>query len=172
MRKLTATISAHRFICLLVIVILFGILSGAGFAISRRAKRQSSQRPAHTTVFPIINNKTRAVQVVEVERVTSGNISFRAVRVNNIANKDIKVLTIECGNGEVIDNRILGDNPITAGSSTTEMVPLTDQESNPDGPTITIKAVLFSDGTGDGDGATVQSLSDEWAGARDQAKHV
>lgn len=172
MRKLTTIIRAHRFVCLLLIVTLFGILSGAGFAISRRAKRHSSQRPTHASVVPIINNKTQTIQVVEAERVTYGNIPVLRVKVNNNANKDIKVLTIECGNAEIIDNRILGDVPITAGSSTTETIPLTDEQSNAAVPTITIKAVLFSDGTGDGDDATVQSLSDEWAGARDQAKHV
>ena|SRR5437870_10896308 len=173
MLTLTRIIKNHRYISSVIAFALFGILTGATVGVSRRAMRKGSQQPQRTPLNMVVNNKTQALQFVESEKVTMGSISSANVKLYNASNKPIKVVTLSAGRAGIVDDRMLSDETIAAGSTVTEAMPLVDESQfGSTGPVLTIHAVLFSDGTAEGEDQTVQVLKDEWAGVREQAKRV
>jgi hypothetical protein len=176
MVRITAAIRAHRYLALLAGFALFGIMSGAVFGLSRRTRHH--QQPNGSIATPTVTNRTNALKVIGVEQATIGSSLILQIKLQNISNKDIKAVTLSAGIGWVTDDRLFSEDVIAPGSTISEIVPL--QSNVAEGVNtspgtskeLAVAAVLFSDGSGDGDAFYVKALTNQYAGIRDQAKSV
>lgn len=160
MRKLLSAIRAHRYLTALFVVISLGILTGVAVGLARRAKTQSNT--------PTVVSRTSAIEVTAVNPVTLGDKSLLSVKLQNVSGKDIKMLTISAGNTWTTRNYLLGDESFAAGSTIDELIAL---GQNARGE-IVVAAVLFSDGTGDGQPGHIHMLVEKRKGVRDQVKRI
>lgn len=160
MRRLLSAIRTHRYLTALFVVITLGVLTGITVGLARRAKTQSNT--------PTVVSRTSAVQVTVVNPVTLANKSFLSVKLQNVSGKDIKLLTISVGKTWVTKNYLFGDESFAAGSTLDELIALGENARGE----IVVAAVLFSDGTGDGQPDHLRLLVEKRKGVRDQVKRI
>jgi hypothetical protein len=91
--------------------------------------------------------------------------------LQNNSGKAIKALTIRTGKTWVTKNYLLIEESFATGTVLNQTIPPF-SESQVDGREITLAAVLFADGTAEGDSHYAQMLLDQRAGMRDQARRI
>ncbi len=112
------------------------------------------------------------------EKTTVGTSPILAVRLQNTSAKDIEAYTISSGKSWVTRNYLLTEESFAAGTTVNHLIALSGDDSQSlhafgDSPDrFFITAVIFSDGTGDGEERFVRMLSDERAGTRDQVNRI
>ena len=172
MNKLVQTIKKHRLATIVFALVGLGVLSGM-LALSGMARRPQA-------VQPTVESKTSAVLVLGSEKTTVGSASILAVKLQNTSAKDIQAYTISNGSGKswVTSNYFLSEETFASGATLNYLIPLSGDDSqslqvfgNSTGRFF-VTAVIFTDGTGDGDARFVGMLSDERAGTRDQANRI
>jgi hypothetical protein len=172
MKMVLTTMVAHKYFRLLIPVLLFGVLTGAVLGLSRRAKR----RPQGPQSLPVsLTSKTPTVRVLDSHVVPIGSSSLLTVKLQNVSTKDIKAITLSAGNKWIVQSFVLSDDSLRPGSDTGVSLELTFGSPGDNDVTAqpyTIAAVLFADGTGDGDVRHVKMLCDNYAGMRAQAARV
>lgn len=152
--------SRTRYLAALFVVIALGVLTGVTVSRARREKAQSNT--------PTVVSRTSAVQITAATPMTLANTSVLSVKLRNVSGKDIKMLTISVGKTWVTRNYLFGDESFAAGSTLDEFISLGENARGE----IIIAAVLFSDGTGDGEQRHLRLLVEKRNGIRDQAKRI
>lgn len=160
MVKLVSAVRAHRYITALFVVIALGIVTGVTVGLTRRTKSQSN--------IPTVVSRTSAVQVVGINPMTIGTASVISVKLHNVSGKDIKMLTVSVGKTWSTRNYFLGEESFAAGSTVEDLISLGENARGE----LVIAAVMFSDGTTDGEPRHARLLVDKRAGIRDQVKRV
>lgn len=160
MPKLLSAIRSHRYLAAVFVVMTLGIATGITVGLTRRTKSQSN--------IPTVVSHTPAVRVAEINPRTIGTASVLSVKLQNVSGRDIKMLTLSTGNTWTTKNYLLGDESFAAGSTIDELIAL---GQNTRGE-IVVAAVLFSDGTGDGQPGHLQMLVEKRKGVRDQVKQI
>ena len=169
MIKLTRILKEHRFATITLISVGVGLISGV-LVWSGLATRPQ--------VEPTVVSKTAAVRVLASERISVGGSSILAVKLQNTSGKDIEAYIISRGKSWVTTNYLLTEQSFASGAIVSDLIPLSDNDSQSlnafadSTGRFFVSAVVFSDGTGDGDARFVKMLSDERAGTRDQAKRI
>jgi hypothetical protein len=170
MNGFVQTLKKHRLATITFAVICLGVLSGI-LAWSGLARRQQA-------VEPTVVSKTSAVSILGVEKTTVGTSSILAVKLQNTSDKDIKAYTIGTETSWMTRNYLLREESFASGTTVIHLIPLSGEDSQSlqtfgDSTTrIFITAVIFTDGTGDGEARFVRMLLDERAGTRDQANRI
>jgi hypothetical protein len=152
--------SRTRYLAALFVVIALGVLTGVTVSRARREKSQSNT--------PTVVSRASAVQVTAVNPMTLANTSALSVKLQNVSGKDIKMLTISVGKTWVTRNYLFGEESFAAGSTVDDLISLSENARGE----IVIAAVLFSDGTGDGEQRHLRLLVEKRNGIRDQAKRI
>lgn len=169
MIKLTRMLKAHRFATITLTSLGVGLISGV-LVWSGLATRPQ--------VEPTVASKTPAVRVLASERISVGGSSILAVKLQNTSNKDIQAYTISSGKSWTTRNYLLSEESFASGAIVDHLIPLSSDDAQ--SPNVFanstgrffLSAVVFSDGSGDGDTRFVKMLSDERAGIRDQGKKI
>lgn len=124
---------------------------------------------------PRIENKTQSFQVANLELNAAGNDYL--VTLQNISNKNINGYSIGTGPGSTVEVELTtAERVISPGETTQERIPIShlrgskipDQPLNP----IIIRAVLFDDGTSDGDYKAIAPMKQRRLGAKLQLQRV
>lgn len=167
---LTQLFKAPRFTTLALSVTLLGILAGVVLGWSGIAQKQRQE-----TASPTVTSKISAIRVVSIEPTSVGSSNLLLVKLQNTSDKDIKAYTIASGKGLMTSNYFLTEESFVAGSTIDKIIPLTSDATYKvpmSGKEVTVAAVFFADGTGDGVSPLVTSMADSYAGTRDQAKRI
>jgi hypothetical protein len=162
--KLTAAVKEHRFINITIVLVIAGIIAAGAFSWTGKAKRPQVSAIAATSKIP-------GVDVLGVENTSLGSSQILVVRLQNNSGKAIKALTIRTGKTWVTKNYLLIEESFATGTVLNQTIPPF-SESQVDGREITLAAVLFADGTAEGDSHYAQMLLDQRAGMRDQARRI
>jgi hypothetical protein len=176
MSKLTQRLKTHRFAMLAFSVSLLGIMAGAAVDWSGKANN-SYERHTQETIPVRITSQTSAVRVVSIEREPLGSDSILAVKLQNTSEKDIKAYTIASGKSWVTTSYFLDEESFAHGAIVIKIIPLPSDSSQDlkvpiSGKELSITAVYFEDGTGDGVSRYVSALADQYDGTRDQASRI
>lgn len=165
-------IKSHRYLAIFVVVLCLGVLTGAALGLSRRRMRRP-QVPRSVALS--VPSRTYAIQVLESHLVPVGGSSLLVVKVQNVSGKKIKAITVGSGNRWITENLLLGDESLAPGAYRTISLPFSnDANGNVEGTALPydIAAVLFEDGSGDGQQRHVNILCDKYAGMRSQARRA
>ncbi|HEY5839388.1 MAG TPA: hypothetical protein VIT19_10170 [Pyrinomonadaceae bacterium] len=169
MLKLTRMLKEHRFATITLTSLGVGLISGVLVWSSLATRPQ---------VEPTVASKTPSVRVLASEKISVGGSSILAVKLQNTSSKDIEAYIISRGKSWVTTNYLLTEQSFASGAIVSDLIPLSDNDSQSlnafadSTGRFFVSAVVFSDGTGDGDARFVKMLSDERAGTRDQAKKI
>lgn len=121
---------------------------------------------------PQIINQTATLQV---ENLTVSD-GYYVLHMRNSSGKSINGYTIGVGaRGKLTVDLTVGDRVIAPGDVTAERIPISNLEASSEKAapqSITILAVLFTDGTGDGSPQVIAEVKDRRAGARIQLKRI
>jgi hypothetical protein len=170
MDKLIQVLKKHRLPTITFAAIGLGVLSGI-LAWSGMARRRQA-------VGPTVKSKTSAVRVLGAEKTTVGTMLVLAVRLQNTSAKDVQAYTIGSGKSWMTTNYFVSEEAFASGATINHLIPLSDDDSqslNAFGKstgTFYVNAVVFTDGTVDGDASFARMLADERTGTRDQAKRI
>lgn len=168
MSKLTQSFKTRRFLALALSVTLLGILAGVVLGGSGKALKQEAASPK-------VTSKTSAIRVISAEPKSLGSSRVLVVKLQNTTDKDIKAYTITSGKGLMTLNYFLTEESFVAGSTIDQFIPISsdaDYQVPMSGKEVAVAAVFFADSTGDGASQHVASMSDLYAGTRDQAKRI
>ncbi len=125
--------------------------------------------------LPQIENKTQSFQVANLELNAAGDAYL--LTLQNTSNKNINGYSIGTGPGSTVDVELTtAERIISPGETTQQRIPVShlrgsnilDQPLNP----ITIRAVLFDDGTSDGDYKAVAPMKQRRFGAKLQLQRI
>lgn len=171
MSSLARNLTTYRFTVLAVSVTLLGILFGAVVGSSGPVglfSRTVAQKDGLRAV-----NKTSAIRVVGMQQKSIGENDVLFVSVQNISGRNIKAYTIARGRAWVTKSYLLGEESFAPNSIQEQIIPLTSGAfSSTDGKEFSVSAVLFEDGSGDGDAVFVSRLTETRAGMREQASRL
>lgn len=166
------TISSRLYFISFALVVIFAVLMGVSAWPSRSPLRQRTE--------PRVLNKTRAFRVVSQER---DNQHF-LLTLKNGYRKDITGYTVTQGmdtpsSAEVSieEDFIYGDKVIAPGETYVVRIPISEQSPAPGSvpqqeQDINVAAVLFDDGTGDGDAKVIKKTKDRRRGERIQLERI
>lgn len=171
MTRIRQVVSKHQFATIIFASACLGVLVGV-LAWSGRAKRQE---PNELSVF----SKAAAIRVVASERTKVGDVTMLMVKLQNVSTKDIVAYIIASGNSWVTRNYYLTEERFAPGSIVNHLIPFSASDSQHfPGPfasksgNLVVVAVALDDGSTEGDSRFIKMLSDEQAGARDQAIRI
>lgn len=170
MFKLTQLFKTRRFLTLALSVALLGILVGVVFGWSGKAQKKRQEGTS-----PKVTSTISAIRVVSAEVTSVGSSNVLAVKLQNTSNQDIKAYTLASGKALVTRNYFLTEESFAAGSTINQLIPIASDANykvTMNGKEVTVAAVFFADGTGDGVSVHVASMADLYAGTRDQAKRI
>jgi hypothetical protein len=170
MLKLTQLFKTHRFSTLAFSVALLGILAGVVFGWSGKAQKKRQEGTS-----PKVTSTISAIRVVSAELTSVGSSNVLVVKLQNTSNQDIKAYTIASGKALMTSNYFLTEGSFAAGSTIDQLIPIASDANYKvpmNGKEVTVAAVFFADGTGDGVPVHVASMADLYAGTRDQAKRI
>lgn len=170
MLKILLEIRNRRFTTLAVTMIVFGVVTGVALNWPSKAKSYLKAQAQ-----PKVTSKTPAVRLVETSRTNLGNDSVLVVKLQNISSEEIRAYTIASGKAWVTKHYFFQEKAIAPNAIDTQIIPLssgTHKGAFESGKEVSVAAVFFGNGTGDGDSLYVSMLSDEHAGIRDQANHM
>jgi hypothetical protein len=173
MFKLTQLFKTHRFSALALSVTLLGVLAGVVVGWSGKAQKQKQEIASPAS--PTVTSRISAVRVVSAEPTSVGSSNVLVVKLQNTSDKDIKAYTISSGKALMTTNYFLMEESFAAGSTIDLIIPISsgaDYKVPMNGKDVTVAAVFFADGTGDGVTPLVTSMADVYAGTRDQAKRI
>jgi hypothetical protein len=166
MSKLTQSLKTRRFTGLAFSVAVLGILAGVVW--TSRAQKQK-------TPSPTVTSRISAIQVVSTEPTSIGTSKVLVVKLQNTSEKEIKAYTITSGRATMTSNFFLTEETFFPGATIERLIPIASDANYQipmDGKEVTVAAVYFADGTGDGLSVYVSSMADVYAGTRDQAKRI
>lgn len=174
MANITSVVKAHRFITGMVSMAALGILLGAAVGWTGKAERKAAQAADKVNIV----SKTTAIRIISTEKTNLGAASVLVVQLQNASDKDIKALTISSGPTWVTKDYLMSEESLSAGAVLSQLIPIS---SDPSGDfkitfepakEFSVVAVLFADGTGDGESRFVNMLVDKREGIRFQAKRI
>lgn len=171
MVKVAAALRAHRLATTAVVLGFVGILTGAALGWSGKFKYRQGPDV-------LIVSKTVAVTVLWAEKTMLGTAPILAVKLQNTSGKAIKAFTISSGKTWVTQSYFMIEESFAPGTIVNQFIPLSSDASQDykitfgNGREISVSAVFFADGTGDGDSHYVRMLADQRAGIRDQANRI
>lgn len=166
---LTQILRTHRFATLAFTVVLLGILAGALLGWSSKAQKQRRE-----IITPRMVSRTSAVRIVSIEPSTVSD-SLMLVKLQNTTGKDIKAYTMGSGKSWRTKNYFLSEESFAAGSTIEELIPVrtdADYKVPLSGVALTLTAVYFADGTGDGVQLFISRMADLHDGIRDQGSRI
>lgn len=173
MADFTSALKTHRLITSIIGIACLGILVGAALGWTGRPK-DSAQRADEVS----ISSTTIAIRIINVERSKLGNASVLLVQLQNASDKDIKAITISNGDTWVTKNYLLGEEALQPAATVVQMIPLSTESAKDFKVTFEpakefkVVAVLFDNGTGDGEERFTRMLSDKREGMRAQASRL
>ncbi|HUE82323.1 MAG TPA: hypothetical protein VMM84_09440 [Pyrinomonadaceae bacterium] len=135
------------FVALISVVICAGIIASGKEDLFRASTRNKQHNDLRA------ENKTQALQVLAIETTANGHLR---ILFKNVSLKDVNGYVVVVGNGRITIDLSTGDRVMPPG--TTDDLELPPRETTPH---IAVLAVMFADGSIEGDPAIVTELT-EW----------
>lgn len=156
----------------LMVVAFLGLACGfMAWAVGISALRSNTQE-----FEPNIVNKTTSLQVVSATKTLIDREYVLLVTLRNTSTKNIVAYTYLAGQASNTNDYTFGKKLLGPGESEVEYVPYENLKRSPisyQSPGhLIIAAVWFEGGSGEGDNNFVSKLSEQFEGARDQAKLI
>ena len=167
MVRIPQRLKTRRFAVLLTIVLLLGVTVGSVIGTSKLPWLVKAQDG-----LPLVASATPAIRVVALQPTTIGNSRILEVSLQNTSSKTIKAYSIRSGKGWVTRFYYFSDTAFLPNAVETQIIPLDNASFRAASREFTVAAVIFEDGSIDGEAMSGYRLSENWAGFRDYASHL
>ena len=160
------SLQTRRFAISLTIVLLLGLTVGSVIGTSKLPFWVNTQ-----DALPLVTSATPAIRVVGLQPTTIGNSRILEISLQNISAKTIKAYSVGRGNNWVTRSYYFSETPFAPNAIETQIIPLDSSSFRAESRDFTVSAVLFDDGSTDGQAIPGYRLRESWAGLQGYASH-
>jgi len=166
MVRIPQRLQTRRFAISLTIVLLLGLTVGSVIGTSKLpfwAKAQDG--------LPLVTSATSAIRVVALQPTTVGESRILEVSLQNVSAKTIKAYSVGSGKAWVTRSYYFSETVFAPNAIETQIIPLDSTSFKAASRDFTVTAVLFDDGSTEGQAIPGYRLRESWAGLQDYASH-
>lgn len=167
MVRIPQRLKTRRFAVSLTIVLLLGVTVGSVIGTAKLPLLVKAQDG-----LPLVTSATSAIRVVGLQPANMGNSRILEVSLQNTSSKTIKAYSMVSGKGWVTRFYYFSDTAFLPNAVETQIIPLDSASFRAAGREFTVSAVLFDDGSTEGQAIPSYRLRENWAGFRDYASHL
>lgn len=168
MTTLPQGLKTRRFIVLLTIVLLLGVVVGAVIGTSGKVPILLAAQDG----LPSVTSATSAIRITGLQRTAIGNSPILNVSLQNISPKTIMAYSLGSGKGWVTRSYYFSDTAFSPKAIEIQIIPLDTTSFSAASREFTVTGVLFDDGSTDGQAMSVFRLKENWVGLRDHTNHL
>ena len=167
MVRIPQRLKTRRFAVSLTIVLVLGVTVGSVIGTAKLPLLVKAQEG-----LPLVTSATSAIRVVALQPTSIGTSRILEVSLQNTSSKTIKAYSIGSGKGWVTRFYYFSDTAFLPNAIETQIIPLDSVSFRAAGREFTVTAVLFEDGSTEGEANSGYRLSENWAGFRDYASRL
>jgi hypothetical protein len=166
MVRIPQRLKTRRFAISLTVVLLLGLTVGSVIGTSKLPFWVKAQDGP-----PLVTSATSAIRVVALQPTTIGDSRILEVSLQNISSKTIKAYSVGSGKAWLTRSYYFSETAFAPNSIETQIIPLDSTSFKAASRDFTVTAVLFEDGSTDGQAIPGDRLRESWAGLQDYANH-
>ena len=167
MVRIPQRLQTRRFAISIIIGLLLGVTVGTVIGTSKLPFRVTAQDG-----LPLVTSATSAIRVVALQLATIGNSRILEVSLQNTSSKTIKAYSVGSGKGWVTRSYYFSETAFAPNAIETQIIPLDSTSFRAGSREFTVAAVIFEDGSTEGQAIPGFRLSETWAGLRDYTSHL
>ncbi len=167
MVRIPQCLKTRRFAVSLTIVLLLGVTVGSVIGTAKLPLLVQAQDG-----LPLVTSVTPAIRVVGLQPTSIGSSRILEVSLQNTSSKTIKAYSVGSGKGWVTRFFYFSDTAFLPNTIETQIIPLDNASFRAAGREFTVTAVVFEDGSTEGQAVPGYRLSENWTGFRDYASHL
>ena len=167
MVRIPQRLKTRRFAVSLTIVLLLGVTVGSVIGTSKLPLLVKAQEG-----LPLVTSATPAIRVVGMQPTNIGDSRILEVSLQNTSSKTIKAYSIGSGKGWVTRFYYSSETAFPPNAIETQIIPLDSVSFRAASREFTVTAVVFEDGSTEGQQIPGYRLRENWTGFGDYASHL